>query len=38
MDSETQERIEALEFRLFEYHELLVEAIEQRDRLAIDAA
>ena len=32
------ERIDNLEYRLEQYHEWLVDSIQQRDRLALDAA
>ena len=38
MDGETRDYIEELELRLSSYHAELNEAVEQRDRLAIDAA
>ena len=38
MDSETRQRIDDLEYRLERYHELLIDSIAQRDRLALDAA
>lgn len=34
----TDQRIDDLEWRLLQYHEWLVASIEERDRLALDAA
>jgi hypothetical protein len=38
MHSDVEDRIEDLEHRLQTYHDWLVDSIEQRDRLALDAA
>lgn len=38
MDYEARQRIEDLEYRLYNYHYMLAESIAERDRLALDAA
>ncbi len=38
MDNEALQRIDDLEYRLYKYHEWLMESIAERDRLALDAA